>query len=152
MKKGKKRPKLGRKKDQRKALIRSLTAALFLHGRITTTLIKAKATQPFAERLITHAKKQSLAARRLIESKLPSQAARTLYHEIAPRFVDRPGGYTRILKLAPRTSDTAKRVIFELVEEQDPKPKSKESTSTDKSQSSQHDKQHEKTGKPSKKQ
>ena len=93
--------KLGREKGQRVALIRSLARSLVLHGAITTTVAKAKELRPFVERLITSAKSDTLASRRSIIERLGNQGATTkrLISEIAPRYTDRTGGYTRITKL-----------------------------------------------------
>lgn len=113
---------LGRDTDHRKALRRNLTRSLFLHGSVVTTHTKAKATRPFAERLITLGKKGDLAARRRALSLLPDKdVVKKLFDEIAPKFQDRAGGYTRILKTSDhknritRLGDNAKVAIFELV-------------------------------------
>jgi len=116
--------KLGRRSAPRKALMRNLVVGLFMaqpaedHGeRIRTTPEKAKEARRLAERLITLGKKGTLAARRRALQLLPNKrAVRKLFNEIAPRYADRPGGYTRILRLArPRVGDAAPQVIFELV-------------------------------------
>lgn len=117
--------KLGREKDERKALRRILIAQLFEHERIQTTRSKAQAVRGQAERLITLAKRSGDAddsgkvhARRLVAARLGDpDAVKKLFDEIAPRFTDRPGGYTRMLKLGPRMGDAAEMVILELVEE-----------------------------------
>ncbi len=121
----KKGRKLNRSPSHRIALARSLAAALFEHEAITTTRAKAKATQRFAERLITLAKRgegrdDPLAARRLVASRLQDEAmAKKVCEELAPRFADRPGGYTRIIKLARlRKGDAAEQVRLELSEVQ----------------------------------
>src|SRR6059058_2553511 len=91
--------KLNRNAAHRAALMRNLTCALIEHGRIITTVAKAKALRPFVEKLITLAKKGTLHARRLAVARLHNKKMVTkLFKEIAPRFSDRPGGYTRIIK------------------------------------------------------
>ena len=117
--------KLGRSKDQRAALRRNLVKQLFEHERICTTHAKALAVRGQAERLITLAKQGNQAgdvkmvnARRLAASRLSdADAVKKLFEDIAPRFEDRPGGYTRIIKLGPRKGDAANMVILELVED-----------------------------------
>lgn len=92
--------KFHREKRQRVALMRSLARSLILHGAITTTSAKAKELRPYIERLVTATKTDTPASRRLVASRLNStEAALTLYKDIAPRFTDRAGGYTRIIKL-----------------------------------------------------
>ena len=116
--------KLGRRSGPRKALIRGLVASLFLaqptddHAeRIQTTPEKAKEARRLAERLVTLGKKGTLAARRHALKLLPhKRVIRKLFGEIAPRYADRQGGYTRILRLGrPRVGDAASQVLFELV-------------------------------------
>jgi large subunit ribosomal protein L17 len=112
--------KLGRNSTHRLALMRNLAAALFEHGRIVTTVAKAKELRPFAEKLITLAKRGSLHARRLVLARLGNNkaATRRLFAEIAPKFTDRPGGYTRILKRAKvRLGDAGPTAFIELVDE-----------------------------------
>ena len=109
--------KLGRDAAHRKALYSNLTGALIEHGRIKTTEAKAKAVKPFAEQMITLGKRGDLHARRLALAELRSQdVVHQLFAEVAPRFVDRPGGYTRIVKLGPRNGDSAEMVYLELVD------------------------------------
>ncbi len=115
MRKKKKGRKLKRKKDQRKALLKSLAESLVEHERITTTQAKAKELAPFIEKLITKAKKGGLSQRREVARVLSKKSTKKLFDEIAPRYKDRPGGYTRILKLPPRKSDGAKMAIIEFV-------------------------------------
>ena len=115
MKKGRQGRKLSRKRDQRSALIRGLANALFSKERIKTTEAKAKAMAPFAEKQITLAKEGSLAGRRLLAKKFSIKIINKLYNEIAPKYKERKGGYTRIMKLGQRKSDGAKMVIIELV-------------------------------------
>ena len=115
MKKGRQGRKLSRKTDQRKALIRGLANALFSKERIKTTEAKAKAAAGFAEKQITLAKEGGLASRRLLAKKFSIKIIKKLCDEIAPKYKDRQGGYTRIIKLGPRNSDGAKMAIIELV-------------------------------------
>src|SRR5256714_11917333 len=109
--------KLGRDTAQRKALSSNLAGALIEHGRIKTTEAKAKAVKPFAEQMITLGKRGDLAARRQAIAELRSQdVVHQLFADVAPRFADRPGGYTRIVKLGPRQGDAAEMVYLELVD------------------------------------
>ncbi len=112
--------RLGRNSSHRKAMYRNMVAALFTHGRITTTPAKAKEARPFAERLITLAKKgpDDLAARRRAIRLLHDPAlVRSLFEDLGVRYKDRQGGYTRILHLSKtRVGDSARQVLFELVE------------------------------------
>jgi large subunit ribosomal protein L17 len=117
--------RLGRSTGARLALRRNLIKQFFIHERITTTRAKAAAIRGDAERLITIARNAAQAgdsekvhARRLVASKLgDNQILKRLFDEIAPRYVNRPGGYTRVMKLGPRMGDSAEMVILELVEE-----------------------------------
>jgi large subunit ribosomal protein L17 len=98
-------------------MLSTLAGQLFIHQGITTTEAKAKLLRPYAERMITKAKKGDLAARREVLKDLPDRdIVARLFHEIAPRFAERPGGYTRILKLGPRKGDGAQMARIELVE------------------------------------
>ena len=109
--------KLGRDSAHRKALYSNLAGALLEHGRIKTTEAKAKAVKPFAEQMITLGKRGDLAARRQAVAELRSKdAVHVLFTDVAPRFADRPGGYSRIVKLAPRAGDAADMVYLELVD------------------------------------
>ena len=109
--------KLGRDSAHRKALYANLACALVEHGRIKTTVTKAKAVKPFAEQMITLGKRGDLAARRQAIAELRSQdAVHKLFAEVAPRFAERPGGYTRIVKLGQRQGDAAEMVYLELVD------------------------------------
>ena len=109
--------KLGRDASHRKALYANLTSALIEHGRIKTTEAKAKAVKPLAEQMITLGRRGDLAARRRAIATLRSQdVVHVLFSEVAPRFTDRPGGYTRIVKLGPRNGDAAEMVYLELVD------------------------------------
>jgi large subunit ribosomal protein L17 len=109
--------KLGRDSAHRRALYSNLAGALIEHGRIKTTQAKAKAVKPFAEQMITLGKRGDLHARRLALAELRSQdVVHLLFAEVAPRFAERPGGYTRIVKLGPRLGDAAEMVYLELVD------------------------------------
>jgi large subunit ribosomal protein L17 len=109
--------KLGRDSAHRKALYSNLAGALIEHGRIKTTEAKAKAVKPFAEQMITLGKRGDLHARRLALAELRSQdVVHQLFADVAPRFADRPGGYTRIVRLGPRNGDAAEMVYLELVD------------------------------------
>jgi large subunit ribosomal protein L17 len=109
--------KLGRDSAHRKALYSNLAGALIEHGRIKTTEAKAKAVKPIAEKMITLGRRGDLAARRQAVSYLRSKdVVHKLFAEVAPRFADRPGGYSRIVKLGPRPGDAADMVYLELVD------------------------------------
>ena len=109
--------KLGRDPEHRKALLSNLAGSLIEHGRIRTTEAKAKAVKPFAEQMITLGKRGDLHARRQALSQLRSQdVVHMLFADVAPRFAERPGGYTRIVKLGPRQGDAADMVYLELVD------------------------------------
>ncbi|MFA5778315.1 MAG: 50S ribosomal protein L17 [Candidatus Paceibacterota bacterium] len=109
--------KFGRDKTQKRALINSLALNLIVRGKIKTTEPKAKELRPFIEKLVTRAKKGDLATRRLIISKLSNRRSevKKLFEVIAPKYTDKKGGYTRILKLGARKSDGAKMAIIEFV-------------------------------------
>ena len=108
--------KLSRYRDQRTALLRGLVTELIRHERITTTLAKAKETRVVAEKLITHGKKGTLHHRRLALAQLPNKkVVKKVFDEMAPRYADRAGGYTRVIKLGPRQGDAAAMAIIELV-------------------------------------
>jgi large subunit ribosomal protein L17 len=109
--------KLGRTGEHRNAMLANLVCSLILHKRVTTTLAKAKAARPVAEKLVTLGKQGTLHARRLAASRLPEkQAVKILFNEIAPGHKARPGGYTRIVKLAQRPGDAAPMAILEWVD------------------------------------
>tara|TARA_B100002019_G_C20980785_1_gene455714 strand:+ start:152 stop:556 length:405 start_codon:yes stop_codon:yes gene_type:complete len=113
----KKGRKLGRKIGNRRALLMNLACQLILHKKIKTTDPKAKELRSFIEPLITLAKKDSLHARRLVIKKIPKKnIVRILFEDIAPLFSERPGGYTRIIKLGLRDNDRAPVSIIEFVE------------------------------------
>ena len=108
---------LSRTASHRRAVLRNMATALFRHGRIETTTAKAKELRPYAERLITLAKRGDLHARRLVARKIADRDVQgILFDEIAPGFARRPGGYTRILKLRHRRGDAAEMALIELVE------------------------------------
>ena len=111
------RNKLSRSSAHRKALLANLCKEVIEHERIKTTEAKAKAVKPEVEKLITLAKRGDLHARRLLLSKLGQDKfiVHKLVEEIAPRYIERPGGYTRIVKLGPRRSDSTEMVFLELV-------------------------------------
>ena len=109
--------KLNRTPAHRKALYRNLVTALFKHERIQTTVPKAKEARIVAEKLITFAKRGDLHARRMAARKVNEPAVlQKLFEEIGPRFAERPGGYTRIMRMGPRKGDNAELAILELVD------------------------------------
>ena len=109
--------KLGRDAAHRRALYANLAGALIEHGRIKTTEAKAKAVKPIVEQMITLGRRGDLHARRQALSFLRSQdVVHVLFSDVGPRFADRPGGYTRIVKLGPRAGDAAQMVYLELVD------------------------------------
>ena len=111
--------KLGRDSAHRKALYSNLAGALIEHGRIKTTVTKAKAVKPIAEQMITLGRRGDLHARRQATAFLRSRdVVHKLFADVAPLFKDRPGGYTRIVKLGPRPGDAAQMVYLELVDEE----------------------------------
>lgn len=114
MRRGKQR-KFGREAGQRTVLYRALSTALIEHGRIKTTEAKAKSLSGHVDKLVTLAKKQTLAARRLLLAQIGEKAVKKLMGEISPQFESRNGGYTRIMKLGQRRSDSAPMVIIEFV-------------------------------------
>lgn len=109
--------KFGRSKSHREALMASLVCALIERKRIQTTLPKAKEARQAAERLVTMARKNTLAGRRIVAARIRNKACVTeLFETIAPKFVGRPGGYTRILKLGSRDGDGAEMALLEWVD------------------------------------
>jgi large subunit ribosomal protein L17 len=111
--------KLGRDSAHRKALYSNLAGALIEHGRIKTTVTKAKAVKPLAEQMITLGRRGDLHARRQATAFLRSRdVVHKLFDEVAPLFKDRPGGYTRIVKIGPRAGDAAEMAYIELVNEE----------------------------------
>ena len=107
--------KFGRKRNQRVALLRSLAYSLALKGKIKTTEPKAKELRPYMEKLVTLGKKQTLASRRLLESRVGAQAARKIAGDLSKAYKERAGGYTRITKLQPRVPDGSPMAIIEFV-------------------------------------
>ncbi|MFM2374152.1 MAG: ribosomal protein large subunit ribosomal protein [Candidatus Parcubacteria bacterium] len=108
---------LGRDRDERRALMRGLSVSLIEHGRIVTTLAKAKELRPLIEKMITTAKKDSVATRRTIASRLgttQNEAVAKLFKDLAPKYLERPGGYTRIIKMG-RTTAGREEAVIELV-------------------------------------
>jgi large subunit ribosomal protein L17 len=115
--------KLGRDSAHRKALYSNLTGSLIEHGRIKTTVAKAKAVRPIAEKMITLGRRGDLAARRQALAYLHSNdVVHILFAEVAPRFTDRRGGYTRITKIGPRAGDAAEMAYLEFVDYVPPAP------------------------------
>jgi large subunit ribosomal protein L17 len=109
--------KLGRVTSHRLATLRNMATSLFERDRIRTTLMKAKELRPFAEKLVTLSKKGGLHRRRLAARDIQDpRILKRLFDDISPRFVERPGGYTRILKLGQRKGDGAEMAILELVD------------------------------------
>jgi large subunit ribosomal protein L17 len=119
-------PRLGGSPAHERLMLANLATSLFKHGRIQTTETKAKRLRPLAERLITKAKRGDLAARRLVLTTVRDKdVVYALFSDIAPRYANRAGGYTRIVKTGPRKGDAAPMAIIELVEElvEAPQPK-----------------------------
>jgi large subunit ribosomal protein L17 len=113
----KKTAKLGRTSEHRNAMLANLVCSLILHKRVTTTLAKAKAARPVAEKMVTLGKSGTLHDRRLAVARLHQEdVAKILFKEIAPAFKDRNGGYTRIIKMNQRIGDAAQRAILEWVD------------------------------------
>jgi large subunit ribosomal protein L17 len=111
-------PRLGGSSAHQKAILANLATALFEHGRIKTTEPKARALRPYAEKLITHAKKGTLHNRREVLKKIRDKdVVHALFAEIGPHFADRNGGYTRIIKVENRKGDNAPMAVIELVQE-----------------------------------
>lgn len=116
MRHGDKVKKLGRTAQHRLALMRNLVTALFEHERIRTTLAKAKESRRFADRMVTFALKNTVAARREVGRDIHNKTVlKKLFDVIGPRFVGRPGGFTRVLRLGPREGDAAEMALLELV-------------------------------------
>ncbi len=112
--------RLGMPYDRRKALLRSLATAMLQHEAIKTTEPRAKELRRFVERLVTISKRGDVAARRLAMQKLPDKLlVEKLFDVYGPRFRDRPGGYTRIVKLGPRHGDAARMVRIEFVDQEE---------------------------------
>ena len=108
--------KLGRTSDQRKAMLRAMTTYLFENGKIETTFYRAKEVQPVAEKMVTLAKKNTLASYRKALSYITKEdVANKLFKEIAPKYADRNGGYTRVTRTGARRGDAAEMAVIELV-------------------------------------
>ena len=113
----KKTAKLGRTSEHRNAMLANLVCSLIIHKRVTTTLAKAKAARPVAEKMVTLGKSGTVHDRRLAVARLHQEdAAKILFKEIAPVYKDRKGGYTRIVKMNQRNGDAAQRAIIEWVD------------------------------------
>jgi large subunit ribosomal protein L17 len=118
MPKPKKGPRLGGSPAHQRLIVSNLATQLFEHGRITTTETKARILRPVAEKLITKAKRGDLHNRReVLKTVRDKSVVHVLFTEIAPRFAERPGGYTRITKIGPRKGDNAPMAVIELVSE-----------------------------------
>jgi len=115
MKKLKKGRKLKRRQGSRNALLKNLATSIVLNEKIITTEAKAKEIKPFLEKIITVAKKNNLASKKKIHSIFSDQAAKKIINEIAPKYIDRKGGYFRIIKLKQRKNDAAKIARIEFV-------------------------------------
>ena len=116
MRHGQKGRKLGRTASHKRAMLNNMATSLFEHGTIKTTLPKAKELRGVAERLITFAKRGDLAARRQVLRRIQNKViVSKLFDEIGPSFSERPGGYTRILKLGPRRGDSTELCMIQLV-------------------------------------
>ncbi len=127
--------KLGRTTAHRKATLRNLSTALFTHERITTTLMKAKELRPFAEKLITVSRQDTLHARRNVARDIRDKAAlKKLFETLGPRYAERPGGYTRLYHLGHRPGDAADMAMIELVGAAEP-AEAKAAADEDKSES-----------------
>lgn len=108
--------KLGRTSEQRRAMLRQMTTALLENGKIETTFYRAKEVQPVAEKMITLGKKGNLAAYRRAMSYITKEdVVNKLFKEVAPKYAERNGGYTRVTRLGPRRGDAAEMAIIELV-------------------------------------
>lgn len=116
MRKRHKGRKLSRKRDQRRALLKSLARELFLREKIKTTEAKAKELKSFCEKFIERAKEKNLTNLRYLRRFFDKETVKKLFEEIAPKYRERKGGYTRVIKIGQRQSDGAKMAIIELVE------------------------------------
>jgi len=117
MKHHKKGRKFGRVRKVRVALMRSLARALVLNGKIETTVAKAKELRPFVEKMITLSKKDSVSSRRLVEARMGNdkEVSKKLHEEIAPKYKDRAGGYTRVVKLGTKADPSNDKAVIEFV-------------------------------------
>ena len=148
--------KLGRTSQHRDLMLANIVASLIMHKRVKTTLAKAKAARPLAEKLVTLGKGGTLHDRRLAVAKIGQKdAVATLFKSIAPGFKDRKGGYTRIVKLGPRQSDSAPVAFLEWVDyvveaETAPVEKKEKPVKADKAEKAEKPKEEEKAEKPAK--
>ena len=127
--------KFNRSQSHRDAMRKNLLQALFRHGKIRTTLPKAKYVKPLAEKLITKAAENTNAARNVAHKWIyDAEVIETLFSDIAPRYVDQPGGYTRIVKIGARQGDATEEAVLELIEVVKP-VKKEDKTDSDKSES-----------------
>ncbi|MCP6726560.1 MAG: 50S ribosomal protein L17 [Patescibacteria group bacterium] len=108
--------KFGRQAAPRKALLSSIARALFIKGKITTTEAKAKAISSLAERIITKSRKGDLTATRFLSTYFDKPTVKKIIEEIVPKYKERAGGYTRVIKLGPRKSDGARMAVIEFIE------------------------------------
>lgn len=109
-------PRLGGSPSHEKLIMANLATDLFMHEKVTTTEARAKALRPLAEKLITKARRGDLHSRRVVLKTIKDKAAvAKLFEEVAPRYAERPGGYTRITKLGPRRGDGAEEAVVELL-------------------------------------
>jgi large subunit ribosomal protein L17 len=112
----KKGPRFGGSPAHSNKIVANLATELFLHEKVTTTLPRAQAVRPLAEKLITKARKGDLHSKRVVMRTIPNRdAVVRLFDDVAPRYADRQGGYTRIVKLGPRRGDGAEEAVIELV-------------------------------------
>jgi large subunit ribosomal protein L17 len=112
----KKGPRLGGSPAHQRKILANLAVSLIVEERVTTTEAKAKLLRPYVEKIITKARRGDLHARRIVMRRITDQAVVTkLFDDIAPRYTDRPGGYTRVVKLGPRRGDGAEMAVIELV-------------------------------------
>ena len=107
--------KLGKPSDQRRAMLRAMTTYLLENGQIKTTYARAKEVAPMAEKMITLAKKNMAAYRQALSYLTKEDVAKKLFDQIGPKYADRNGGYTRVLKMGPRRGDAAEMAIIQLV-------------------------------------
>lgn len=109
-------PRLGGSPSHERKILANLAASLIWEEKVTTTVTKAKAVRPLAEKLITKARRGDLHARRTVLRTIPdTEVVTKLFDEVAPRYADRPGGYTRIVRVGPRRGDGAEMAVIELV-------------------------------------